>query len=225
MPSVLFVVTAAEEWTLADGTKRPTGYWAEELIAPHRVFQGAGWDIHFATPGAKAPVVDEYSLEVLPDNVRMAQENYLAELGVALENPMNLADVNEEDYDLIFYPGGHGPMEDLAYDQDSAQLIQARMDSGRALGLVCHAPAALLAVDNENWPFKGYKMTAFSNAEEGEEMVTAAKWALETRLRELGADYQETDAMSPNVIVDRNLYTGQNPASSEPLAQRILRDF
>lgn len=68
-------------------------------------------------------------------------------------------------------------------------------------------------------------MTAFSNAEEGEEMVTAAKWALETRLRELGADYQETDPMSPNVIVDRNLYTGQNPASSEPLAQRILRDF
>ena len=171
MTSVLFVVTAAEEWTLADGTKRPTGYWAEELIAPHRVFQGAGWDIHFATPGAKAPVVDEYSLEVLPDNVREAQENYLAELGVALENPMNLADVNEEDYDLIFYPGGHGPMEDLAYDQDSAKLLQARMDSGRALGLVCHAPAAMLAVDNENWPFKGYKMTAFSNAEEGEEMV------------------------------------------------------
>ena len=135
MTSVLFVITAATGWTLRDGTVHPTGYWAEELIAPHRAFQGAGWDIHFATPGAKAPVVDEYSLEVLPDNVRMAQENYLAELGVALENPMNLADVNEEDYDLIFYPGGHGPMEDLAYDQDSAKLLQARMDSGRALGL------------------------------------------------------------------------------------------
>ena len=138
---------------------------------------------------------------------------------------MNLADVNEEDYDLIFYPGGHGPMEDLAYDQDSAKLLQARMDSGRKLALLCHAPAAMLAVDNENWPFKGYKMTAFSNAEEGEDVIAAAKWALETRLRELGADYQETDPMSPNVIVDRNLYTGQNPASSEPLAQRILRDF
>ncbi len=75
-------------------------------------------------------MVDEYSLEVLPDNVRMAQENYLAELGVALENPMNLAEVDEADYDLIFYPGGHGPMEDLAYDQDSAKLIQEMEKQG-----------------------------------------------------------------------------------------------
>nr|WP_239454617.1 hypothetical protein [Corynebacterium tuberculostearicum] len=118
MPSVLFVVTAAEEWTLADGTKRPTGYWAEELIAPPASSKAQA-GIFTSPPGCEGSVVDEYSLEVLPDNVRMAQENYLAELGVALENPMNLADVNEEDYDLIFYPGGHGPMEDLAYDQDS----------------------------------------------------------------------------------------------------------
>ena len=155
MPSVLFVVTAAEEWTLADGTKRPTGYWAEELIAPHRAFQGAGWDIHFATPGAKAPVVDEYSLEVLPDNVRMAQENYLAELGVALEHPMNLADVNEEDYDLIFYPGGHGPMED--------ELVARGLDYDKGL-----------------LPFPSH------------------------------------------VVVDGNLYTGQNPQSSKKLAKTLV---
>ena len=135
----------------------------------------------------------------------------------------SVADV--ADYDAVFYPGGHGPMEDLAYDQDSAKLLQERIDSGRALSLVCHAPAALLALDNDNWPLKGYTMTGFTNAEEGEETIAAAKWVVETRLRELGADFKQTDPMQPYVEVDRNLYTGQNPASSEPLAQRILRDF
>ena len=225
MPSTLFVVTAADKWTLADGSARPTGYWAEELIAPHRVFKNAGWDIDFATPNAKAPVVDEYSLEVLSEGDRAEQENYLAEIGPDLEDPLNLADVKEADYDLVFYPGGHGPMEDLAYDQDSAKLLQERIESGRALSLVCHAPAALLALDNDNWPLKGYTMTGFTNAEEGEETIAAAKWVVETRLRELGADFKQTDPMQPYVEVDRNLYTGQNPASSEPLAQRILRDF
>ena len=81
MPSALFVVTAADKWTLADGSARPTGYWAEELIAPHRVFKNAGWNIDFATPNAKAPVVDQYSLDVLSDSERAEYENYLGEIG------------------------------------------------------------------------------------------------------------------------------------------------
>ncbi|AKE38458.1 Putative intracellular protease/amidase [Corynebacterium camporealensis] len=225
MTSILFVVTAADKWTLADGTERETGFWAEELIAPHRVFSTAGWDITFATPGGKAPVVDEMSLDVLPEQVQMAQENYLAEIGVALEDPLDLAEVNPDDYDAVFYPGGHGPMEDLSSDAESARIIRAFLDNGRPLGLVCHAPAALLATaEGDNWPFKGWEMTGFSDTEEGDS-VDVAKWTLESRLRELGAKYEAADPLQPNVVVDRNLYTGQNPASSEPLAQKMMRDL
>ncbi len=225
--SILFVVTAARHWTLKDGTEHPTGFWAEELVAPYRAFTAAGHDVDIATPGGVVPVVDQGSLGADAnggqDNAD-AVEKHLAEIS-QLEQPLKLEDVDLDDYAAVFYPGGHGPMEDLAVDADSGRLLARTLESGKPLGIVCHAPAALLAtVDTDGRsPFAGYRATAFTNAEETQAgLADKASWLLQDRLVELGVDFDEADPWSVNVVVDRNLFTGQNPASSGPLAERML---
>lgn len=230
MTSVLMVVSAAKVWTLKDGTEHPTGFWAEEFVTPYRVFERAGWDITVATPGGRVPTVDKLSLGIaggLPTTTkRMAKE--LDDLKPVLEHPKNLSDVDADALDIVFYPGGHGPMEDLAVDETSGALLTQRMAEGKPLALLCHAPAAMLAAQRADgsWPFKGFRMTGLSNAEERLNPFSwKAKWLLETRLKEEGADYTSGLPMRPNVVVDRNLYTGQNPQSSEKLAEQIVKDF
>jgi len=230
MSKVLFVVTGAQYWTLADGTQHPTGFWAEELVAPYREFTKAGHEVVVATPGGVIPVVDKASLAA---GVNGGQENadaIEAELaGIAqLQHPLTLEDVDGTDYAAVFYPGGHGPMEDLAVDQDSARLLSATLASGKPLGIVCHAPAALLATEDATGssPFAGYRLTGFSNAEETQGgLADKARWLLQDRLVALGADYQEGEPWAEKVVVDRNLYTGQNPASSKALAAEIVKSL
>jgi len=224
--TVLFVVTGADHWTLADGTKHPTGYWAEELVAPYRVFTEAGYQVAIATPGGVAPVVDRASLA---PEVNGGEENAKAVEaalgGIAqLTAPLHLEDVDLSDYVAVFYPGGHGPMEDLAVNADSARLLVDTLRSGKPLGVVCHAPAALLATEQDGGsPFAGYRLTGFTNAEERQAgLADKAAWLLQDRLVALGADFQEGSPWAPNVVVDRSLYTGQNPASSGPLAKQIV---
>ncbi len=228
MSKILFVVTGADHWTLADGTKHPTGFWAEELVAPYREFTAAGHEVVVATPGGVTPVVDQTSLS--PD-VNGGKDNagaIAAELASIdqLKAPLKLEDVRLADYDAVFYPGGHGPMEDLAVDADSGRLLLEALDSGKPLGIVCHAPAALLATEDGEGvsPFAGYKMTGFSNAEERQGgLADKAAWLLQDRLVALRVDYQEGEPWAPNVVVDRNVYTGQNPASSRPLAAEMVK--
>lgn len=228
MPSVLFVLTGADHWTLKDGTAHPTGFWAEELAAPHRVFTQAGFDISFATPGGVAPTVDTASLAADANGGQDqadAVAAYLAAIDETLRIPARLEDVIPSSYDVIFYPGGHGPMEDLAVNEDSGQLLTAALDSGTRLGVVCHAPAALLTArrDDGSWPFAGYRLTGFSNAEEEiAGFADQAPWLLENRLVELGADYRSGEPYAPYTVTDRNLYTGQNPASAEALARELV---
>lgn len=230
MSKILFVVTGAKYWTLADGTKHPTGYWAEELVAPYRAFTQAGHQIEVATPGGVVPVVDQASLAA---EVNGGQENadaLKAELEKIdeLQSPLKLEDVNHADYVAVFYPGGHGPMEDLAVNAESAALLEAMLDSGKPLGIVCHAPAALLATQDEAGasPFASYRLTGFTNAEEAQAgLADKAKWLLQDRLVELGADFQEGEPWAEHVVVDRNLHTGQNPASSGPLAAEMLKSL
>lgn len=227
MSTVLFVVTGARHWTLSDGTEHPTGFWAEELVAPYRVFTSAGHDVHVATPGGVQPVVDEASLapdvnggQDGADQVRAALQSIRQ-----LETPLTLEDVDVTGYDAVFYPGGHGPMEDLAVNASSANLLTTTLSSGKPLGIVCHAPAALLATeaDGGTSPFSGFRLTGFTNAEEAQAgLADKAPWLLQDRLVALGADFVEGEPWAPHVVVDRNLYTGQNPASSEPLAERML---
>src|SRR3984893_2739261 len=152
MTSVLIVVSAADGWTLNDGSRHPTGYWGEELAEPHRIFAAAGWDITLATPGGVAPTVDGLSLGLaggLPAKTR-AVADYLRLREAALAHPKALADIDPSDYDVVFYPGGHGPMEDLAVDADSGQILTAVLDSGRPLALLCHAAAGPPAAGAED---------------------------------------------------------------------------
>nr|WP_278186615.1 aldehyde dehydrogenase family protein [Streptomyces laculatispora] len=228
MPSVLFVLTGADHWTLNDGTTHPTGFWAEELAAPHRVFTEAGYAVTLATPGGVTPTVDAGSLAPAanggPEQAD-AVAAYLDSIGPELRAPARLEDIHPDRYDALFYPGGHGPMEDLAVSALSGRLLTGALDSGVRLGVLCHAPAALLAARREDggWPFAGYRMTGFSNAEESiGGLADKAPWLLEDRLVALGADYTAAAPFAPHTVTDRTLHTGQNPASSEQLAREMV---
>ncbi|KIF78271.1 thiamine biosynthesis protein ThiJ [Streptomyces sp. 150FB] len=227
MSKILVVVTAADHWTLADGTKHPTGVWAEELVAPYQAFREAGHEVVIATPGGVPPTVDAGSLSAQANGGQAKVDELVAGLAEIdqLRRPVKLADAKAEDYDAVFYAGGHGPMEDLAVDAVSGTLLISALASGKPLGIVCHGPAALLATADASGrsPFAGYRATGFTNAEETHAgFADKAKWLLQDRLVELGVDFQEGSAFEPHVVVDRNLYTGQNPASSVPLAEEML---
>ena len=227
MAKILFVMTGASYWTLKDGHRHPTGYWAEEFVAPYSVFTDAGYKVTVATPRGVVPVVDTMSLEP-----RMAggEENVLREEAVIekadeLRHPVSLKAVRLEDYDAVYYPGGHGPMEDLSADPDSGALLRKALASGKPLGIVCHAPASLLATRdaNGNTPFANYRVTGFCNEEETDfGFGDKAKWLLEDELKKLPTQYSKGPMWEPYTVVDRNLYTGQNPASSGPLAKLVV---
>ncbi|MGW5149201.1 type 1 glutamine amidotransferase domain-containing protein [Rhodococcus koreensis] len=230
MTKVLFVMSAADRWTLSDGTVHPSGYWAEEVAVPHRIFSGAGWDVTVATPGGKAPTLDQLSLGIsggMPWK-RRDVKRYLDSIEGVLASPAALDSVDPEEFDVVFYPGGHGPMEDLAYDKTSGALLAHRLASGRPLALLCHAPAAILAATDADGtsPFAGYRMTGLSNREELlNRFAKKAPWLLEDKLKEAGVDYSKgLLPLRPHIVVDRNLYTGQNPQSSDELADRLVAD-
>lgn len=131
-------------------------------------------------------------------------------------------------FDLVFYSGGHGPMEDLAVDEVSGALLTRRLASGRPLALLCHAPAAALAARNPDgsWPFADYRMTGLSNREERlNPFAWKAKWLLEDRLKQAGADYSKGLPLRPHIVRDRHLWTGQNPQSSHRLATRLIAEL
>ena len=230
MTRVLMVISAADRWTLNDGTVHRSGYWAEEVAEPHRLFSAAGWQITIATPGGRAPTLDRLSLGLaggLPWK-RRAVERYLGSIAAELDHPVALNTVRADDFDVIFYPGGHGPMEDLADDPVSGALLRTWLFSGRPLALLCHAPAAILAASGPDGasPFAGYRMTGLSNREELlNRFARKAPWLLEDRLKGAGVHYSKALLpLRPHVVVDRNLYTGQNPQSSDALATRLITD-
>ncbi|GAD82029.1 type 1 glutamine amidotransferase domain-containing protein [Nocardia asteroides NBRC 15531] len=227
MAHILFVLTGADHWTLADGTRHPTGFWAEEFAAPYEAFTGAGHTVTVATPGGVVPPVDRASLAADANGgaERAAAIARVLDDAAPLRQPIALTEVDLADYDAVFYPGGHGPMEDLAVDQISGKLLVDALASGKPLGVVCHAPAALLATVDAagSSPFAGYRIAAFSNAEETQAgFADKAKWLLQDQLVALGADYREGEPWAPHIEVDRTLYTGQNPASSAVLATEML---
>lgn len=228
MSKILFVLTGVDYWTLADGTRHPTGFWAEEAVAPYRRFKAEGHEIVVATPGGVVPTVDQGSLAPEFNGGQEGADEIARALDAMteLKNPISLADVDLDDYAAVFYPGGHGPMEDLSADATSGRLLVDALDSGKPLGVVCHGPAALLAATREDGAnaFAGYRIAAFTDAEELQAgLGDKAKWLLETRLVEAGVNVQAGEPWAPHVIVDRNLVTGQNPASSAPLAAELLK--
>ncbi|MEU4466835.1 type 1 glutamine amidotransferase domain-containing protein [Streptomyces sp. NPDC024017] len=229
MAKILFVITAADHWTLADGTRQPAGFWAEEALGPYQVFKEAGYEIAAATPGGVPPTADALSLSPEFNGGEEGAERMRTALREATElaDPMRIEDVDIDDYAAVFYPGGWGPMEDLPDNAESGKLLSEWLASGKPLSLVCHGPAALLATIGPDGtsPFTGYRLTGLSNAEEKQNgLADRAKWLLQDRLvNDLGADYREADPFTPYVEVDRTLLTGQNPGSAVPLAQELIK--
>ncbi|WP_405958952.1 type 1 glutamine amidotransferase domain-containing protein [Streptomyces sp. NBC_00868] len=230
MPSILIVLTGARHWTLKDGTAHPTGFWGEEFIESHRAFTAAGAQVTLATPGGVRPVVDELSLAPAMnggDEAKVAGfRAYLAEVDGFLAAPRRLEDMNPADYDAVFVPGGHGPMQDLAVSDTLGQLLVSLLDTpGKVVASVCHGPAGFLAAGRADgsWAFAGRHLTAFTNDEETQAgFADKAPWLLEDRLRAAGAKFDAGASWGSHVIVDGNLVTGQNPGSTIDAAHRVL---
>jgi putative intracellular protease/amidase len=224
---VLFVVTASDHLTLKDGTRHRTGFYAQEFAVPWKAAGKAGHTLAVATPGGKPAPVDPRSLEKQhfggDEKVAAEAKAWLAELP-ELNKPLALESVKAAEWDAVFVPGGHGPMEDLTDSAAMGALLKEMHAAGKPLGLLCHGPGALLSAGPVGWPFKGYKLTAFSDAEEPGELGAKMRTTPESALKALGAVYEKNEKnYAPHVVTDRNLVTGQNPASAEPIAEAFVK--
>ncbi|MET8409548.1 type 1 glutamine amidotransferase domain-containing protein [Streptomyces sp. NPDC005195] len=194
-------------------------YWAEEFAVPHRILTEAGFTVDIAAPVGGKPAADPVSLR--PEAAGPEAEAFAAYIDAAAEalaNPTALSDVNTPDYDAIFVPVGHGPMEDLAHDPDLGRILVEADAAGKIIAPVCHGPAALLSANlpGGRWLFAGRTLTMFTNEEERlNGTADQAPWLVETVLKARGAVVRSADkAWNAHVVVDGNLYSGQNPAST-----------
>jgi len=220
---ILIVITSHD--TLGD-TGHKTGYWLEELAAPYMAFKEAGADIVLASPMGGKPPMDPRSAEesaLTPACKRFLKDR---EAQAALADTIPLAAVRALDYDAVFYPGGHGPLWDLALDEDSVYLIETLYGAGRVVAAVCHGPAVLRdALKADGTPLvAGLKVTGFSNSEErAVGLAAAVPFSLEDGLKAKGALYESGPDFQPFAVVSGKLVTGQNPASSAAVAKEVLR--
>ena len=229
MPKILMIISAATSLQLADGSTHPTGYWAEEVAASHKVLKAAGADVDIATPAGARPTVDALSLSeqggVSPADAAEFQA-YLAGIAAQLATPLTLSEVDASDYDAIYIPGGHAPMADLAHDADLGRLLNEADAQGKTVAALCHGGAALLSAnkDGGGFTFAGRNLTSFTDEEEHQGGLGGnAPFLVETRLREKGAVLRTGAAWSNTVVVDGNLITGQNPQSSTGTAEAVLK--
>ncbi|GAA1592999.1 type 1 glutamine amidotransferase domain-containing protein [Kribbella sancticallisti] len=229
MTNTLIVLSGARIWRLNDGTEHPTGFWVEEFAAPHRVFTEAGHTITIATPGGVLPVGDELSLAPAMNNNDEALvadlRGYLDKSQEVLAGAVPLSAVDPADFDIVFIPGGHGPMEDLATDPDIARILAAMVDDpSKVVASVCHGPASFVSATRDGkWLFAGRKLTAFLDEEERQAgFADRAPWLLESRLVQQGARFDAGPVWGSHIVTDGNLITGQNPASAEAAAHAVL---
>ncbi|NNC58406.1 MAG: type 1 glutamine amidotransferase domain-containing protein [Erythrobacter sp.] len=219
---ILMILTSHDE--LGD-TGKKTGFWLEEFAAPYYVFKDAGADITLASPEGGQPPLDPSSNteDAQTDATRRFKDDEASQK--ALATTRRLAEVSVSDYDAVFYPGGHGPMWDLAESKTSISLIEQAIGNGKPVAAVCHAPAVLRHVKGEDGEYlvKGKKVTGFSNSEEEAVGLTdVVPFLLEDMLAEKGGTYSKGEDWSSYVLEDGLLITGQNPASSEEAAERLL---
>jgi len=222
---ILMVLTSHER--LGDSGGK-TGFWLEELAAPYYVFRDAGAEVVLASPAGGAPPQDPKS--DAPDMQTGAVTRFKADgaARAALAATWKLSDINAGDYDAVFYPGGHGPMWDLAGDADSIALIEAMHRDGKPVAAVCHGPCVLLrATAPDGSPLvRGCAVTGFSNTEEEAAGLTGVvPFLVEDELRRLGGRYTKAADWQVCVAVEGGLITGQNPASSAPAADEVLRQL
>jgi len=218
---ILMVVTSHDK--LGD-TGAKTGLWLEEFAAPYYVFTDAGVTVTVASPKGGQPPVDPKSDD--PSNQTPAQTRFKADslAKAVFANTVRLDSVKSDDFDAVFYPGGHGPLWDLAEDPVSIKLIESFYNSGKPVAAVCHAPAALHRVQFQGQPIvKGKRVTGFTNTEEEAVQLTkVVPFLVEDELKRLGGLYEKAGDWQSFAIIDGKLITGQNPASSEETAKALL---
>lgn len=222
---ILMVLTSHDQ---LGNTGQKTGFWLEEFAAPYYAFKDAGADITLVSPLGGQPPLDPKS--DAPDSQTDATRRFKADAAAqaALAQTGKLAEVSGDGFDALFYPGGHGPLWDLAEDVASIKLIEAMAAAGKTVSAVCHAPGVLRhvkAVDGSPL-VKGKKVTGFTNTEEAAVQLTdIVPFLVEDMLVSNGGHYSKGADWAPYVVVDGQLITGQNPASSEPAAQAVLRQL
>lgn len=207
-------------------TGNKTGFWLEEFAAPYYVFKDAGADIVLASPAGGQPPLDPKS--DLPEFQTALTHRFKADPAAqqALATTVKLDTVNQSDFDTVFYPGGHGPLWDLAESATSVALIESFDRAGKPIGFVCHAPGALRHVKAASGAplVQGRKVTGFSNSEEAAvELTDVVPFLIEDEFKAAGAHYQKDADWMPFIVTDGNLITGQNPASSEGVALELLK--
>ena len=219
---ILFVLTSHDQ--LGD-TGKKTGFWVEEFAAPYYALLDKGAEITVATPkGGQAPIDPSSDTEdaQTKDTKRFKEDKEAQEI---IANTKVLADVNANEFDAVFYPGGHGPLWDLANDLTSVKLIETFNEQEKPIAFVCHAPAALKRVSGTdgNPLVKGKKVTGFTNSEEEAVQLTEiVPFLVEDMLQENGGIYSKKEDWAAYAVQDGNLITGQNPASSELVAEKLL---
>ena len=222
MTKVLMVLTSHDR--LGDTGKR-TGFWLEELAAPYYVLRDAGVEITLASPKGGRPPVDPKSDEPGAETPAMKRFQDDPEAKRALANTVKLSTVSADDYDAVFYPGGHGPLWDLAEDPHSTALIERTYAAGKPVAAVCHGPAVLRhAKAPDGSPLvKGKTVTGFANSEEAAVGLTdVVPFLVEDMLQANGGRYSKAEDWASHAVADGNLITGQNPASSEATARALL---
>ncbi|AKT43776.1 type 1 glutamine amidotransferase domain-containing protein [Chondromyces crocatus] len=220
---VLVVLTSHDQ--LGD-TGKKTGFWLEEFAAPYYVLKDAGLAVTLASPKGGQPPLDPKS--DLPENQTEATKRFRAdkEAQAQLASTKKLADVSAVDFDAIFYPGGHGPMWDLPDNTASIALIEAFTRAEKPVAAVCHAPVALVNARAKDGKYlvEGKRVTGFTNTEEAAvELEKVVPFLLEDRLKERGGVFSKAADFAPHIEVDGRLVTGQNPASSAPVAEALLK--
>jgi putative intracellular protease/amidase len=219
---VLMVLTSHDQ--LGD-TGRKTGFWLEEMAAPYYVFRDAGAQITLASPKGGRPPLDPKSNEPnFQTNItRRFQKDADAEAQLA--RTVRLDSVGQEHYDTVFYPGGHGPMWDLAEDKNSVELLESFLAAGKTVAVVCHSTGALRHVKNPSGGLlvAGKTVTGFTNGEEADvELTKVVPFLVEEEMMRLGATFSKVKNWDVHTVADGQLITGQNPASSGPAAKLLI---
>ena len=220
---VLIVLTSHDE--LGD-TGKKTGFWLEEFASPYYHLKDAGAQVTLASPRGGQPPLDPKSHEpdFQTDDTRRFDDDQDAQNELA--NTAKLAEMKVEDFDAVFYPGGHGPLWDLHNDNDSIALIESFIAAGKPVATVCHAPAVLLKAKDQNGDplIKAKKVTGFSNSEEAAvELTDVVPYLLEDQLIAMGGVYQKVEDWNPLAVVDGLIITGQNPGSSTAVAEALVK--
>lgn len=219
--NILMVLTSHDK--LGD-TGKKTGFWLEEFAAPYYAFLDAGVNVTLASPAGGQPPLDPSSDTEDTQTKDTKRFKADSEAQERLANTKKLADMKAEDFDSVFYPGGHGPLWDLAVDKNSIELIETFIKQDKPVAFVCHSPAALknVKVDGD-YLVKGKTVTGFSNTEEeGVQLTDVVPFLLEDALKANGGNYKKGTDWESFVVEDGLLITGQNPASSEETAKRLL---